>query len=272
MKNLLIFDFNNLLYKSLAVMPPLTYNDKNVGGLYGFIQQICNKISMFNPEYVIVCNDKPPYLRKKEYSDYKKSRKPKDEEAYKLANETRDYCLEFLQSLKIPIFQKEGYEADDMIAKACEDLHSHVDKIIVVSNDDDLFQIFQYAHNIFIQKNKVFYSVDNFLTDYPDLTPEMWPLFIALKGGHNGVPGLKGVGPKSALKILKSKNEFNRILDEYGDIIDLYTKLATLPYDDTLSSALLFKAKYDNSVIRFFASYGIELTDSMHKAFMQIGG
>lgn len=270
----LLFDFNNLLYKALAVMPPLIFHGKNVGGLYGFIQQICSKINLFKPDYIIVCNDKPPYLRKQIFKDYKKLRKAphnRDEEKIKLTHESREYCLNFLKSVQIPILQQDGYEADDMIAKACEDLHNKVDEIIVISNDDDLFQIFQYSTNIYMQKNKVFYGVRNFLTDYPDLEPFQWPLYLALKGSHNGVPGLKGVGAKGAIRILKDKKEFERILNQEGDIIELYTRLATLPYDDELDTVQLEKSNYGNSTVKFFVSHGIELAGSMHKAFVQIG-
>ena len=264
----LLFDFNNLLYKALAVMPDLSFHDVNTGGLYGFIQQVCSKINMFNPDYVIVCNDKPPYLRKKDYPKYKEARKvERDEEKYKLTNETRDLCLKFLKALDIQVLQEPGYEADDMIAKACEDLCTEATQIVIVSNDDDLFQVFKYSNNIYMQKNKVFYGYRNFKIDYPDLEPEQWPFYLALKGSHNGVPGLKGVGEKGALKILTNTALIQKVRIEYSKELELYQKLATLPYTYTLSSVKVLPAKYDNRIVRFFAQYGLELTGTMHKAF-----
>ena len=268
---ILLFDFNNLLYKALAVMPDLDSDGKPTGALYGFIQQVCSKINAFKPDYVIVCNDSPPYFRKKAYPDYKKYRKTdRDEDRQLVANEARELCLRFLKTLNIQILETPGYEADDLIAKACEDLHLTASQITVISNDDDLFQIFQYSTNVYIQKNKVFYSVRNFMNDYPTLEPKQWPLFLALKGSHNGVPGLKGVGEKGALKILNDKELLKKTMKENKEKLELFQQLATLPYSNTLETICVKPARYDNKVVRFLTLLHIDLTGTMHKAFMQI--
>lgn len=258
----------------MAVMPDLEFNEQKTGILYGFILQMCHKINTFKPDYVIVCNDKPPYLRKKIYPQYKEARKAyadRDKDRLILANQGRVLCLEFLDSLNIQVLEKQGYEADDMIAVICEDLYKTVDQIVVVSNDDDLFQLFQYSENIYIQRNKTFYSVRNFYEDYEGLEPSQWPLFLALKGSHNGVPGLKGVGEKTALKIIRDESVLEQVLKVHREKLQLFQQLATLPYQsDDYDSVKLIPAKYNNKTVRFFGKYDIELNGIMHKAFTQI--
>lgn len=265
---LLIFDFNNLLYKGMAIHPLLEFAGKSTGGFYGMLSQMCHHINNHQPNSILICSDGHPYFRKDVYPQYKEDRQTKEPEFYQAVGENKESCLEFFEKLNIPFWQEVGFEADDLIATICERLYEQFDKIIVVSNDDDLFQLFKFP-GVCLQRSKVLYTRKDFKKDHYNTTIKQFIQAKALAGGHNGVKGFKGIGMATALKIVKDKKRFKKFLETNMAEYMLYKKLTELPYPDKSVDSIpqLPPTTYNEGrMVRFLAQHGIEFKPYMKKA------
>lgn len=262
-KSLLLFDFNNLLHKALAIHPDLSFGGKRTGGLYGFIQQFIKNVGAFSPDNIVVCSDGYPYFRKDIYSDYKGDRKKvHDIEFFKIVKESRKYCESFLSTLGIQFWKVLGQEADDLFAFLCQKYQKQFTSIVIVSSDDDLFQLLKW-NNVKLQKNKILYTRKDFDLEYNGLSPDSdWVWIKAMAGTHNGIPGLPRVGMITAIKIFKNKERFEEIYKEHGSTLDMYRRCIELPFSSSVVPSVpdLEPVKYnERRLIRFLSKFGIEL-------------
>lgn len=267
MKTRLIIDFNNMLCKSIYAMPYLTSKDgMYTGGLFGFLKQMCFYINETDASSVIVCQDSPPYRIKKIYKDYKNNRKKLNEELYLRVVTSRELCTELLGELKIPVWKWRGAEADDLIYLACQEAKDNFSKVVVVSSDTDLFQLFELqteGFKVLLNSSGRFYSFGDFATQYPGISIEDWQWVLALAGTHNGIPGIKGVGIKSAIKILK-QNKLDNLVKQHPEI-NLYKRVVKLPFVRVNTKILPNNSPSYNSkkFFDYLKRYNIELTQQM---------
>ena len=225
---LLLVDYNNIMHKSCHVYKRFTHKGKFTGGVYGFIKQLLTSCEANKPTHIVMCKDSPPYLRKEFFPDYKGDRKKLDEEYFMKLEQSKKFINEFLDTMNIQIEEHKGHEADDIIAQICKTHSLLFNKIIVKSNDDDLFQLLN--NKVVLERNKgAIYTLKDFKFDY-DLKSTQWIDVIALKGSHNAVPGISGIGIKNAVKIVKNKDLFDKYYPDYKNLIDRNRKLIKLPY------------------------------------------
>ncbi|HCJ52578.1 MAG TPA: DNA polymerase I, partial [Candidatus Kerfeldbacteria bacterium] len=112
-KIFLIIDANAILHRSFHALPPLTSKDGIVvNAVYGFATTLLKAMKEFRPGYIAVAFDKKgPTFRHKEYAEYKATRVKAPQEFYDQIPIAHD----LLDSFNIPIFELDGYEADDVI-------------------------------------------------------------------------------------------------------------------------------------------------------------
>lgn len=243
-RNLLIVDLNNIIHKSIHVHPNLYSNHKGVttytGGLYGFIKQLDSAIEKFEIDNVIICTDQPPYMRSMILKEYKMNRKPYHPEFKKKLTDTRNLIFEFANRANITVWSKLGFEADDLIYITCSHFCNDFNKVVILSNDKDLFQVFELRGNIFLNIGGFLYGIDNFYSEYR-ISALNWAWVATLSGGHNGIPGFDGIGEKKALKLSReipinfSMSQALELLQESYNYIEydkayLYYRLAKLPF------------------------------------------
>lgn len=268
MKTLLLFDFNNVLYKGVHVCKELTYDGRFTGGLYNMLITVVKRVEETNPDLILFCTDSPPYYRSLDFQGYKGDRKKQvDEELIMRVKESKMYCEELLSLLHIPLLRVNGYEADDLMAGVCEEYEKGWKKVIV-SNDDDLVQLFRYE-GVRLMRGNHMYTYENFKEEYPDVSLDTWELVLAMAGTHNGIPGLKKIGIKTAIKIVKDEKRFKKLMlegDNYQKV-NLWRKLIHLPYANITftfpppTPPSFNKRKF----IRFLQGYGIECTLKMEE-------
>lgn len=272
---LLLVDFSNILYKALAITPFLSHKGMNTGGLFGFIQQLCYYINEHEPIDIVFCLDTPPYIRKDHLPEYKRNRSTNsNEDWYKIFIENKQYCIDFLRLIKAHVAELKGYEADDWIATLCIEYAHKYEETVVVSNDDDLFQVLAYS-NVKLHRSGSrggVYSREQFIQEFTNIHPSSWAMISALSGGHNGLPGIKGIGVKRAIKIVNDEQLFQAYLN---DDLKLWIKLATLPLDEKLQGKIKLNEGMGNwtdpqSIEEWLRSFGIRLTSSMEKAFIRM--
>lgn len=120
-----------------------------------------------------------------------------------------------------------GYEGDDLIAAVCQ----KYDDCIIVSSDEDLYQLLDGLRKIRIwkPKSKTEYTEIDFMLEY-DMLPKEWVEVKALAGcNSDNVKGIPGVGVKTALKIITGTKKFP---EEHRELVELNRRLVTLPFDD----------------------------------------
>jgi|PlaIllAssembly_1097288.scaffolds.fasta_scaffold14217_3 DNA polymerase-1 len=276
MSRLIIFDFNNLMFRGLNALPDLSFAGISTAGLYGFILQFTKHLSDFEPDYALMCSDSPPYERTKIFHGYKELRKSeadKDPEKRKIVSDGYRLCKEFLDVIQLPIWTEPGYEADDLIAIACEELHPNFRKIRIVSNDEDLLQLLRYR-NVEIKRGPSLITRKTFELLYPGVDPKDWYKAVAIIGGHNDIPGIPKYGKKKALGLLREPARYEKFYEENYMKLSLYLKLTKLPWKDNkdeIRVPSLKKAVYqERKMIRFLSYYGIDLTSPFRKGLEYI--
>lgn len=215
-KTFLILDANAILHRSFHALPPLQTKDGTiVNAVYGFITTLLKALKEFKPGYVAVAFDKKgPTFRHKEYKEYKATRVKAPQELYDQMPITHDV----LDAFRIPVFEKDGFEADDVIgtmAKQTEDKAN----VIIATGDMDALQLVDDHIKVFTLRkgmsDTVVYDEAAVLDRY-GLTPKQIIDYKALAGDtSDNIPGVKGVGEKTATELLK----------EFGDIETLYAEL-----------------------------------------------
>lgn len=238
-KSLLIVDLNNLIHKAIHVHPNLYANYKGnnlyTGGFYGFINQLDAAIGRFDIDDVVICTDQPPYMRSMILKEYKMNRKPYHPEFKKKLTDTRNLIYEFANRANITVWSKLGFEADDLIYMTCSHYHNDYSKVVILSNDKDLYQVFELGGNISLSIGRFLYDINHFNHEY-NIPISKWAWVSALSGGHNGIPGFNGIGEKKALSICREiPNSFNscdmpKFIQDNIYKIKLYYSLAKLPF------------------------------------------
>jgi 5'-3' exonuclease len=231
----------------------------------------------YDPTGIIVCLDSPPYFRSDIYPEYKKLRKKnKDPEREKAIGQNRKLVMELLALLSIKTWGEEGMEADDLIAAACDEYNEDYDRIVIGSNDDDLYQLFKYDNVYFRSakgnKDSGLFSLEDFYRENPTMTLRKWMRLLMIAGTHNDVAGIRGYGKKKAMDILDG-GKYREFYKEYEEELDLFNALIDLPYHDDLEPPNLIRLGFsERRLMTFLATNGIEYTGYMKNAFKNLNG
>jgi DNA polymerase-1 len=270
---------NNIVIRGMATLPYLSHQEKFTSGVYGMLSQMAKYITLHSPSFVFMCNDHPPYFRKDLYPRYKYKGDGEPDEKIKQMiirlNESRPYCNDVLRRLCIPVLDEEGFEADDMIAGVVKKYHRVFDKIVIISNDSDLYQLLVYE-NVLMNKGKKggIYTHKQLKREF-GITPKQWIEVLSIAGSHNAVPSIsykERLGPKTAIKIIKNSAEYSVVFQKYREEILLRARLATLPFEtvdipDLRQFKKVRKGKYKNFAVYLRRSYGIMENETFAKAF-----
>ena len=255
MKTLVLIDGHALIHRAYHALPPLnTGKGELVNAVYGFCLILLKVIKELQPDYVAATFDLPkPTFRHREFEAYKATRVKAPEELYAQIGRVK----EVLKAFNIPVFEKEGYEADDIIGtivKAVNSQHPTVNNIIV-TGDLDTLQLVDKKTSVFTLKKGVKDTVlydEKAVEERYGLKPEQMNDFKGLKGDpSDNIPGVPGIGEKTAAELLK----------EYGSLENLYrqieSKLKTqnLKLKTKTKNSKLFEKLLENKEQAFFSKY-----------------
>lgn len=216
----LILDGNAILHRAFYALPRLTTKDKKpINAVYGFLLVLFKVIREFRPDYLAVAFDFPaPTFRSKIFKEYKAHRPKAPQEFYQQI----PVLKEILQNFKIKIFEKEGYEADDVIGTICEKIKKNDQKIqiLIVTGDADMLQLVDENIQIYLLKRGIkdinVYDKEKVLKEF-EILPQYIPDFKALFGDpSDNIPGVVGIGKKTALSLIK---EFSSLENLYQAIL-----------------------------------------------------
>ena len=222
LKKLFIIDGYAILYRAhyaLIRNPLITSYGFHTSALFGFTNQLIKIIKDENPDYLVCAFDsKEKTFRHKIYSDYKANRPEMPEELQKQI----PHLWELLDGMNIPVLRKPGYEADDIIGTVTESVLDKKIQSYIVSGDKDFMQlindkVFLYTPG---KRNSApdIYDKDGVIKKW-GLPPEKIIDLLALMGdSSDNVPGVAGVGVKTAVKLLKEYDNIESVLDNASKI------------------------------------------------------
>jgi len=217
-KKLIIIDSNSLIHRAYHALPHLTTKSgQEVGAIYGFLLMFFKIIKAFKPDFLVATFDLPvPTFRHEKFEFYKAKRPKIDVE---LASQIPK-IKEILKLFNVPIFEKEGFEADDLIGtiskSALKEENFFPLEIIILSNDFDTLQLVDDRTKVYSfkkgAKEEIFYDQKSIKEKYQGLSPSQLIDFKALKGDpSDNIAGVKGIGEKSALFLIKEFNDLENL-------------------------------------------------------------
>jgi len=214
-KKLIIIDANSVIHRAFHALPPLaTKNGEKTNAVYGFLLVLFRAIKDFQPDFIAAAFDLPkPTFRHLEFKEYKGKRPPTPED---LSNQIPK-VKEVLRVFNIPVFEKEGYEADDIIA-TLTDKSKEVAKIILTGDQDSLQLIDDRTNIYFLRKgvkDTVLYDEKLVEEKYQGLKTPQIVDFKALRGDpSDNIPGVRGIGEKTAIELLLAFGSLESLYQE----------------------------------------------------------
>ncbi|MBC6401197.1 MAG: DNA polymerase I [Ekhidna sp.] len=247
---LFLLDAFALIYRShfaLSGNPRLTTNGINTGAVMGFTNSLLEIIIKENPTHIGVAFDThAPTFRHEEFKAYKAMRQEQPEEV-RIAI---PYCKKIVEGFNIPILEKDGYEADDLIGTIAKKAGSHDFSVYMMTPDKDFAQL--VSENIFLYKPARMGSgaevmgipevLAKFDIDQVDQVRDV----LGLKGDSvDNIPGIPGIGDKTASRLLREFGTVESIVEnadklkgaqrervrEFGQQGIMSKKLATIKID-----------------------------------------
>lgn len=285
MGKLVIIDGNAILHRAFHAMPPLTTkNGEPINAVYGLISMFLRIVTDLTPESIVVTFDeKEETFRKKEFKAYQSQRPPTADELSSQFPKARD----FFKAVGVPIYSKPGYEADDVIATIAD--RSEGREVIVITGDRDLLQLVNDKRGIKLYmpvvglSNAKLYSESDALARM-GVPADQIPDYKALVGDpSDNYPGVTGIGPKTAEKLLETYRSIDNIYAHLEDIepktrqklvsgeneAKLFHRLATVVRDVPIEIDFpqMEKWRVDSpEVLKLFEDFGFRsLTDRIKK-------
>ncbi len=216
----LVIDGSSLIHRAFFALPPLTTRKgKHTGAVYGFLRMFHKLLQDVKPRWVAAAFDKSrKTFRTKLYADYKGQRKPTPPEL----KEQFPLCMEVLQSMGIPALELDDYEADDIIGTFAKKADPSVE-VYIVTGDRDELQLIDDRTRVMYTKKGIsdikLYDKAAFAEDYEGLVPLQ---LIDLKGlmgdTSDNIPGVPGVGPKTALKLIGEYGSVENVLEHVEEV------------------------------------------------------
>ncbi|MGF7046550.1 DNA polymerase-1 [Paenibacillus sp. DS2015] len=254
MDKLILIDGNSIIYRAFFAMPPLT-NTKGLhtNAVYGFTNMLLRLIEDYKPTHMMVAFDAGKVtFRHSDYEEYKGGRQKTPPEL----SEQFPLLKELLRGLGIAQFELPGYEADDIIGTLSLEADKAGRQVVVISGDKDMFQLASENVQVGLTRKGVtdieLYTPESIQERY-GLQPHQ---IIDLKGlmgdPSDNIPGVPGVGEKTALKLLHQygtveevlanthelKGKMKEKMEIHADDATLSKKLATIfrevPLDESL--------------------------------------
>src|SRR4051812_14450523 len=272
----MLLDGYGLVYRGYFALPPLTTSKGDlVNGAFGFASIVLRGLQDLQPDYLAVSFDLPgPTFRHEQYAEYKATR-------VRMPDDLRDQfpkVREVVKALRIPVYEMQGYEADDVIGTITKQLDGNDDlETTIVTVDLDMLQLVTPRVRLMTTRsgveNTVMYDVAR-IEERFGLRPDQMIDFKALKGDPtDNIPGVPGVGEKTAAKLIREFGDLDSLLSRLDEVTpakladklrehvdqirmghELSKIVRDLPIDFDLSTARL--GDYDrDTVVRLFREY-----------------
>ena len=223
LKNLFLLDAYALIYRGYYAFiknPRINSKGTDTSAILGFMNSLFEIIRTQNPDYLAVAFDKGGSVTRSEMFEEYKSNRDKTPEPILVAI---PYIKEILEGMKIPILEKEGFEADDIIGTVAKDAEKNSFKVYMVTPDKDFAQL--VSNNIFLCKparmgnSMEIWGVDEVKDKFEIESPDQVIDYLGMMGDSvDNIPGLPGVGDKTAKKFIKQYGSLENLLQNAHEV------------------------------------------------------
>lgn len=224
-QKLVLLDAHAIIHRAYHALPEfMNSRGEPTGAIYGLATMLFKIITELNPDYIVACYDLPKKtFRHEAYEGYKAGRAKAEEALVAQLISSRD----FFKALSIPIYEKEGFEADDLLGTIAEQLkgQSKEIEIIIASGDMDTLQLVR-GDNVVVYTLKkgindtILYN-EKKVFDRFGFTPKSLPDYKGLRGDpSDNIIGIKGIGEKTATSLIskyRTIEDMYKVLDRGGD-------------------------------------------------------
>lgn len=216
MKKLFLVDASNMFFRAYFAIPPMNAKDGlPTNALYGFLNMSIKLLRDLKPDYLVYCFDrKEPTFRSELYPEYKANRSEMPED---LALQM-EYIKKLPELLGIKCIEKIGLEADDVIGTLAEMVAGEPVDVIIVSGDKDFAQLVNSKVSLYDSMKDKYCAEEDVKAKW-GVQPSQFKDYLALVGdSSDNIPGVRGVGPKTAEKLLK----------QYSDLDEVYKNIEVI--------------------------------------------
>lgn len=220
-KKLIIIDGNSLINRAYYAIqrPMLTKDGIYTQGIYGFLTMLNKILNTYETDYIAVAWDrKAPTFRHQEYKEYKAGRKKMPMELAMQLPLMKDV----LEAMNIKMLEIDGFEADDIIGTVAKEAESENMETLIITGDKDELQLASKDTRVLITKKGIsefeIYDEDKMIEKY-GFTPQQFIDYKGLMGDQSdNIPGLPGVGEKTADKLIKQFGSVENMLENTDEI------------------------------------------------------
>ena len=250
MKKLFLIDGMALIYRSYYALinnPLSTSKGFPTSAIYGFLTSVFKILKDESPDYISIAMDaQKPTFRHELFSDYKANRK-------KMPDDLRLQIPEINQLLNnsnINLLKKEGYEADDIIATVVDSIKDKDVSIYIVTGDKDIMQLVNDKVFVYNPGNRfsgpILYDQKKVYDKWSVNPDKICDLLSIMGDNSDNIPGVKGVGPKIASKLISDFGSISNLLENTEDITNPRIKGLINSHKDNIRMANeLVKLKND---------------------------
>ena len=222
MKKIILVDGNNLLFRSFfatAYQGVIMKNSKGfpTNALYGFINMMNRIIKEENPSYIMVAFDKGKTFRHDKYDDYKAGRAAMPDELKLQFPKAK----EVLEAMGIKYYEIDNYEADDIIGTLAKKVDEEDEFVAtIVSSDKDLLQLIsdEVVVKLLKSNDHIMMTKEEFKNVYGLDPIKMIDLKALMGDSSDNIPGVKGIGEKTAIKLLSEYDSLDGLYDHIDEI------------------------------------------------------
>jgi DNA polymerase-1 len=218
-KRLILLDSHAIIHRAYHALPEfVSSKGEPTGGLYGLSTMLIRIFKDLKPDYVVAAFDLPkPTYRHEAYKEYKAGRKKADDALISQLKRSRDVFAAF----GIPMYEKEGFEADDVLGTVCEMMKQNKEvEIVIASGDMDTMQLIEGKKvQVYTLKKGINDTImydEQAVFDRFGFGPKLIPDYKGLRGDpSDNIIGIAGIGEKTATDLILA----------FGSIEDMYKKL-----------------------------------------------
>jgi len=218
---LLLFDGNALVHRAFHALPPLTVSKTGemINAVYGFANTLLKVLAELKPTHWAVAFDRPtPTFRHEMFEEYKAQRPAMPEELKGQIKRVHQLVAAF----HIPIFEIDGFEADDVLGTLSQQASDHNIETIIVTGDNDMLQLVSSEVKALAPKrtfnDTILYDEEEVKQKY-GINPGQITDFKALLGDvSDNIPGVPGIGEKTAARLIQQFGSLEEIYSHIEDV------------------------------------------------------
>jgi DNA polymerase-1 len=215
-KTVYLLDGSSYIHRAYHAITTLS-NSRGLrtNAIFGFTKMLLKLFEEKNPEYLaVVLDTKEPTFRHKIYKDYKATRPPMPEELV----EQLPYINKIVQGLSVKIFEKPGYEADDIIGTLARVAEEKDYSVVIVTGDKDFRQVVSHKTSLWDTMKNKYTDYDTLIREYGIEPSQMVDLMGLAGDSSDNIPGVPGVGEKTAVALIKDFGTLENVYQNLDEI------------------------------------------------------